>query len=68
MHVTQSLLLPAMRTPLSRRAPTPAFGHPSEEGMGTVPLLGGVALSLSKGRGGFLFASYIKEERHEHED
>ena len=65
MHVTQSLLLPAMRTPLSRRAPTPPLArHPSEEGMGTVPLLGGVA----EGRGGFLFASYIKEERHEYED
>ena len=34
--------------------PTPASGHPSREGMGAVPLLGGVALSLSKGRGGFL--------------
>ena len=39
-----------------QREPTPPLArHPSEEGMGAVPLLGGVA----EGRGGFLFASHV---------
>ena len=50
-----------MRNPRTqRREPTPPLSrHPSQEGNRPHPLLGGVALSLSKGRGGYLLGRWI---------
>ena len=56
MHITRNLFFPAVQQPRGWRQPTPPLArHPSQEGMGVVPLLGGVA----EGRGGFLFASHV---------
>ncbi len=48
-----------MRNPRNqRREPTPPLSrHPSREGMGAVPLLGGVA----EGRGGYLLGRWVTQ-------